>query len=109
MWIIWLLVSAALATFVVYTAFLALCTAKRMIASGVSLPADLKLTCYLWLLIGWPADFVYNLLRGTLRHLEWPHELTYSARVQRLARKGDKEAIEWARLLNAGDEDHVKL
>lgn len=106
----WILVTTVLATFVVYTAFLTLCTAKRMLAAGVPLPWDLKFVCYFWLLVGWPADVVYNWTRGTIRHRKLPRELTYSSRIQGLVEKGkaDAETLAWANLLNAGDENHIR-
>jgi hypothetical protein len=115
--IFWIVLAALLATFAVYTAFFALSTAKRILAAGVELGPFERLVCYVLLLVGWPADVVYNAIVGTWMFREWPKwhrlELTFSARVGRLVNSGDSErrakALERARMLNAADPGHIKV
>ena len=107
----WTAVVTVAATFAIETAFLAAASAKRIDDAGVSLPVDVRLTTYAWLLVGYPADVAFNITRGTLMFQEWPQEWLFSHRVQRLVDnqdwRGDK-AREWAAAMNAADPEHIK-
>ena len=109
--LLWVIVSICLATFVVETAFAYVSTAKRLLESGVKLPFDMRCTAYFWLIIGLPADFVFNVLRGSIIFRERPHELLFTSRVKRHLRSGPgwrrDKAYLWAEILNAIDPNHV--
>ena len=109
----WLAVAFVASTFWVYTSFFALATAKRLIKEGIELPRDMRLTCRVLLVIGWPADVVYNATRGWLMFGERPRELTFSSRIERYMR--DQAAAPdlplatwWATFLNVAMEDHIR-
>lgn len=110
--IIWLAIALISSTFAVYTAFLALASAKRLRDAGVPIPWDMRAVCWFWYVVGWPADVLFNWLRGTWMYRESPREFTFSARVQRHYRKtGGKrkdKANEWAALLTGADPGHIK-
>lgn len=64
--------------------------------------------------VGLVLDGVFNLTFGTLMFRELPHELLFSARVQRHARRQPADrrrdlAMFWARQLNTFDSEHIKL
>jgi hypothetical protein len=99
-----------LVAFVVETGFFALATAERVEASsGIKLTGYRRGIVYIWLLIGWPADVLYNWTIGSLTFRELPKELTYSSRVGRLARAGNVKAIAEANFLNAAMPGHIRL
>jgi hypothetical protein len=67
---------------------------------------------YVWLVVGFAADVVFNIVRGTWTFREFPQEFLFSRRVQRHFRnKGGgwrhEKAKRWATLLNAIDPDHI--
>lgn len=105
----WVAVAVALIAFVVETGFFALATAERVEASGIKLTGYRRGIVYIWLLIGWPADVLYNWTWATLTFRELPKELTYSSRVGRLARAGNPKAIAEANFLNAAMPGHIRL
>lgn len=109
--IAWVLVVIALSTFVVETAFMQVASAKRVLAAGVRMPLDIRIVSYCWLAVGIPADFVFNVTRGTWMFRELPRELMFSSRVERhflhsADWRGQKAAV-WVRVLNAVDPGHV--
>jgi hypothetical protein len=107
--LIWLLISIVAATFIVETAFMTICTAKRMQKDGV-LEEEMELVAKFWLIIGTPADIWFNWTRGSRIFHEFPRELTFSSRVQRHVDKKGKyydKAVKWGRILNSGDPDHI--
>jgi len=122
---LWLIVSlaaaAGISTGVVMTAFLVLGSAKRLrdaAANGtVKLRPAMITTIYFWLLVGAPADAVYNWTIGSARFLKRPHKLweMYSARIQNMMDEGDIKAhkyvraVEDAKMMNVVDENHIKL
>jgi hypothetical protein len=113
----YLLLAIVLAIFWLNVGFLAVASAVRILSSGLKLPIETRLTCYVLLLVGVPADVVYNAFVGSVRFREWPQwnhgELMYSGRVGRLARedkgwRGEK-ALTWARVLNAAWPGHESV
>jgi hypothetical protein len=109
--VVWTLVAAILAPPVIYTAFLALASAKRIRDEGIPVPAGMRLTCLLLYVLGAPADVLYNWTHGSRYFKEWPKEWTFSARVQRHANgpigwRRDK-ARRWGALLNTVDPFHI--
>ena len=111
--ILLLLIITAASTFVVYTAFMALSTAKRMLALD-ALPIEMKLTAYALLVMGYPADILFNLIRGTIIFRELPREFLFSSRVQRhykrigIDNERYRTAAYWAKVLNAADPGHIR-
>lgn len=108
---LWLLAVAALSTFCVETAFVYSMTVKRLLRT-VDVPLEMKLVAYFWLAVGLPADFLFNVTRGTVIFREFPRELLFSHRVQRHMRSSGwrlGRAIYWATILNAIDENHIKV
>jgi len=107
----WFLVTVALASFAVETAFMQLASAKRVLAAGVPMPLDIRLVSYFWLVVGYPADVAFNLTRGTWIFRELPRELLFTSRVKRHYRNSSgrrlDQAILWARILNAIMPEHV--
>ena len=108
---IWILVVIALSTFVVETAFVYVSTAKRLLESDLPFPMDMKAIAYFWLVVGLPADMIFNLTRGTFMFRELPRELLFTARIKRhqftTGWRG-KKAKQWAKLLNFVDPGHVR-
>lgn len=114
MLLVWLLVAVCLSTFVVETAFMQVMSAKRALALGIELPLDMKCVSYFWLVVGVPADMVFNWLRGSWIFREWPRwgEWMFTARVQRHVDESEgwrlERALRWARILNAIDpQPHI--
>ena len=107
--LLWLFVGVLAATFVIYTAFLALCGYKLIEKSGVEIPAGITRVAKVWLAIGVPADVLYNWFVGTARFREL-RRWTYSAHIQDRIDRGlwDHDTATWARFLNAGDAGHIK-
>lgn len=118
-------IAIVLATFLVETAFVYLATAKRLLELGL-LPRDFRLVAYVWVVIGYPADVAFNLLRGSIEFRELPPivwrrvlrlklpipELLFTSRVQRHCDGSSgwrlERAQRWATVLNAVDPGHVK-
>lgn len=97
-------------TFVVETAFLLLYQARKSLEAGV-LPFEAKAIAVFWLVVGYPADILFNLTRGTIMFRELPKELLFTSRVQRLVNSGSdwrrEKAQRWAAFLNSVDPGHV--
>lgn len=103
------------ATFVVYTAFMQVSSAKRALALWVRLPRDIRLVTYFWLIVGLAADVVFNATRGTLMFRELPRELLFTSRIKRHVRESAnksewryRKACEWRDILNAIDPGHIR-
>lgn len=110
MWILWLLLSLVLIAFVTQTGFFVLATAKRIEAEGLKLTGFRRAVVYVWLMVGVPADALYNWLIGSWFYLkDRPRELMYSSHVGDLARAGDERALKEAAFLNAALPGHIRL
>lgn len=107
------LVIVSASIFWIWTGFLALASANRVLESDIDLPLEGKLVAYILLVIAWPADVIYNVFIGTIRFQEFPQELTYSDRIQRLVRNINgpryRKAYKWALVLNAIWPGHIDL
>jgi hypothetical protein len=110
----WIVGITFAATFVVETAFMQVASAKRALAMGVRLPIDVRVVSAFWLVVGFPADIVFNLTRGTWIFRELPKwgEWTFTARVKRHYRAGPSKryrtAVYWFTFLNAVDHGHIR-
>ena len=106
---LWLPIALVAVPFAIYTAFLVLCSLKAIEAQGVELPLGMKWIGYVWLLIGWPADVLFNQTWGRVIFGE-RRELTFSAHVQWRIDNGlaTPKTLVWARFLNAGAPLHIK-
>lgn len=108
----WFVIFAIASTFLVETAFVEVVAAKAMLKRGL-FTTELRLVAYFWLIVGYPADFVFNLTRGmimfrTLRPGGW----LFSARIDHYMRnpsacKRLDTAVRWAALLNTLDPGHT--
>jgi hypothetical protein len=108
----WILIITVLSTFVVETAFIQL-TAAKGLAKRKMLMREFKWQSYLWFLVGYPADFVFNMTRGMLmfRTLS-PHGFFFSERIDFYMRHPERcakvdRAVLWAGLLNQLDPGHT--
>lgn len=122
-WVLGLLGLTVYAWFSAWTGFLVIASAKRIRAAGVSLPTSALVVVYIWGILGWPGDVLYNTIIGTIQYWEFPKwldgEFLYSHRIERLANhavapNGEvdfrrAESLEFARVLNAADKDHIDL
>lgn len=99
----------ALIPFAIYSAFLVLCTLKAIEAQGVELPLGMKWIGYFWLIVGWPADVLFNQTWGRVIFGE-ARGLTFSEHVQWRIDNGlvTPKTLMWARFLNSAAPDHVK-
>jgi hypothetical protein len=104
----WLALAIALIAFVVETGFFALASAERVMAAGLPFKGYRRLVVKFWLLVGVPADALYNLTVGTIVFRELPREWLYSSRVARLARAGNPKAIAERDFLNAAAPGHIQ-
>lgn len=99
------------ATFIIYTAFLVLCTLKAIQAKGVEIPEGIRRVGKFWLAVGVPADIAFNWTVGAYWFREW-RGWTFSSHIQNRVDRGlwDHRTQEWALFLNAGDPtgDHIK-
>lgn len=97
------------ATFIIYTAFLALCTLKAIQAKGVEIPSGIRTVGKVWLAIGVPADILFNWTVGAYWFREWKG-WTFSSHIQQRVDAGlwDNRTQEWAVFLDAGDANHIK-
>lgn len=113
--ILWILVTAALATFVVETAFVYVATAKRLLKRNL-LALDMKLVAYIWLAVGYPADIAFNWTRGWIMFRRRPREFLFSETVQWIVDHRSEVTIDqwqkahqWAAVLNEIDPGHIRL
>jgi hypothetical protein len=107
----WILGLTFGATFWVYIAFFALCTAKRLLKAGVRLRPGMKVVCYFLLITGWPADVIFNIIQGSWEFGEL-RGITFTSRIKyyyeypiERPREGDYEY--WFKLLEVADTGHV--
>lgn len=114
--LLWVLVTAALATFVVETGFVYVATAKRLLELPGGIPLDIKLIAYIWLAVGYPADIVFNWTRGWFMFRRIPREALFSSTVQwivdhrsEVTLRQWQKAHEWAVILNEIDPGHIKF
>jgi len=100
------------ATFLVYTAFMVVASARRAIGAGVWMPRGVRLVAYCWLVVGVAADVTFNLAVGTLAFRELPHEFLFTSRVKRHVRESSgwrqEKARSWMEFLNAVDPGHIR-
>lgn len=108
----WTLVAVILAPPVIYTAFLVLASARRILAAGARMPAGMRLVCRFWLIVGAPADALFNATYAWVRFGERPREIMFSSRIERYMRGPDgrqkDRARPWADMLNAAWPEHIK-
>jgi hypothetical protein len=68
---------------------------------------------YFWLIVGVAADFVFNHTRGCLEFREGPRGVLFTQRVQyhvgHSAGWRYERALRWAYILNAVDDEHIRL
>lgn len=107
-----LLIALVGSAFFVITAFVFTFSLKRLIAPGTWCPWYIQPIAVVWILIGVVADFVFNLLWGSVIFRELPHELLFTDRVQRHYARTDgnwrhAKASQWREFLNSIDPDHV--
>lgn len=111
-WIVWAVLVTSAANFCVETGFMAVASAKRVIDAGAA-PRDIKAVAYFWLVVGWPADVLFNWTRGSWEFKEFPRELTFSSRVQRHVRESSDwrlgRALHWANILNLIWPGHIEV
>jgi hypothetical protein len=105
------ILAAFISTGLVFTAFLAVSSAKKLRDAKIPMPLALTVVCYFWLIVGLVADYVYNWTVGTARFRKW-HGGLYSSRIQDLI-DGPRaalpaKALKWAALLNTVDPGHIK-
>lgn len=98
--------------FVVFTAFILVFSLQRLLEVGVWVPWYLQVVAIVWLILGFAADFLFNILWGSLIFRERPHEALFSHRVKRHFRDTTggwrhEKAVKWASFLNAVDPGHV--
>lgn len=77
----WFILAAVLSPLVVRISFWAICTAKRLDDSNLRLSVLDRVCAYIVLIVGLPADFLYNQIVGTLRFGEF-RSVLYSGRIQ---------------------------
>lgn len=134
---LWLDIVLALAVyswFATWTGFFVMATAKRIIREGAEIPLRGQVMVLIWLVLGWPGDFIYNAIIGTIEYREFPKwlrgEFMYSHRIERLANHREAvvdvfpadglvhyqgndwrrdKALPFARMLNGGDPGHIDL
>ena len=106
---IWAALALVLIPFAIYTAFLVVCSLKAIEAQGVELPIGMKWVGYFWLLVGWPADVLFNHTWGRVIFGEG-RGLTFSEHVQWRVDNGlvTPVTLKWARFLNAAAPNHIK-
>lgn len=108
----WTLIFAIASTFLVETAFVEVVAAKAMLKRGL-LTTELRLVAYFWLIVGYPADAIFNLTRGVIMFRELnPHALLFSPRIDFYMRNPNRckkldRAVRWAALLNTLDPGHT--
>lgn len=112
--IVWLFSIVVLAIFVIYSAFLVLCGARLILSQGVELVDGMMIVAKIWLVIGYPADIVYNWTVGAWRFRsgwlpEW-RGTTYSSHIQWRVDRGlwDPVTVHWVRILDGGDKGHIE-
>lgn len=110
--ILWAAVVLALTTFTVETAFVQVVTCKALLKRGL-LSMEMRIGAIVWLIVGYPADFVFNLVRGCLMFREInPHGWLFSWRIDWYMRnparcKRIDTAVRWGALLNTLDPGHT--
>lgn len=110
----WIAIAVVAAPFVIRISFWGMCTAKRLLKSGVKLSLTDKIVAYVLLAIGYPSDWIYNWSVGWIRFGEL-REWTYSARIQYYVdhstfaadtKKGE-DVDYWFIYLNVADPGHI--
>lgn len=110
-WAILVVALIFLVPFYVYTAFFALCTAKRLLKAGIRLTPGMRMTCRILLVTGWPADVIYNLFQGRIEFGEF-RGVTFSSRIKYYYEHPDQRPDEgdfdyWFTVLETADPGHV--
>lgn len=97
--------------FVVYSAFMVLCTARSIEMHGVEMPKLVRFVAKFWLFVGLPADVIFNWTVGAWTFREW-RGFTFSSHIQYRVDAGlwDHKTAMWTKFLNAGDPsgNHIK-
>ena len=81
----------------------------RMEADGAEGPFLFRSTLYSWVVVGLVADAAWNLSYGTVRFREFPQEILFTSRVNRLIKNDDwrgELALEWCQFMEYVDEAH---
>jgi hypothetical protein len=87
---------------------------KKAHDAGLWIPREMLVIAYVMLVIGAPADVLFNWTRGSMMYRERPRwgEWTFSARVERIANDESHPkhayAIDWAILLNHFHDGHIR-
>lgn len=106
---LWLAVGTVATPFVLYSAFLALCTLQSVRARGVQIPAGIALVGKLWFVAGVVADVMFNLTFGYYWFREW-RGWTFSQHIQWRVDNGiwDPRTQQWTAFLNAAAPGHIQ-
>lgn len=109
--ILWAAVAVIGATFWLYIAFFALCTAKKLMQAGVKLRWGMRGACYFALITGAPADVIFNIVHGT-RYFGELRGITFSSRIKYYYQHPEKcpnrkEFDYWFSVLETADPGHV--
>lgn len=106
---LWVLIALLLIPFVIYTAFLALCTVRSVQAQGVEFPDGMHTIAEIWFVIGLPADLLFNWTWGVLIFGELLGT-TFSSHVQKRVDLAliDPTTRLWSNFLNASAPRHIK-
>lgn len=108
----WVAAVVVVSTFTVETAFIQVVTCKALWKRGL-LSKEMRVGAILWLIVGYPADFVFNLVRGCWMFRELnPHGWLFSWRIDYYMRNPNRckkldKAVRWAALLNTLDKGHT--
>lgn len=94
-----------------YIAFFALCTAKKLLKSGVRLTPGMRMACRIVLFTGYPADIIFNQVQGRIEFGEW-RGTTFTSRIKYYYKHPDEcpdpdKFNYWYELLELADPGHV--
>jgi hypothetical protein len=88
--------------FCLYTGFIVVYSVKKAMDEGLWIPPGLKQVAQIWLVLGYPADVIYNLVFGS-------HKFeTFSAHLQRETDKGNPKVSKWVTFVNFIAKGHIK-
>lgn len=107
----WVIIAIVATPFVVRISFWGMCTAKRLLKSGIKLSLTDKICAYVLLIVGYPSDILYNWTVGVIRFREF-RKITYSSRIQyyqthRFYDDRDEDTDYWFLYLNVADPGHI--
>lgn len=103
-WQLWLALSVLLTWFVLVNGYIVYMAASAVLERGQKLNWFMKIPAVVLVLLGLPADVIFNWIAGTILFRERPHEWVFTARCKRHKAGQDgwrkDKAMKWCAAMN---------